>query len=420
MEPDALGWASALAQIALAGLLLAGCASPAWVEAPASNSLTPGVGRYQVGSPYEINGVWYYPAVDYDYDRTGVASWYGEAFEGRLTANGEIFDLNDLTAAHTTLPMPSVVQVTNLENGRSIRLRVNDRGPFIDGRLIDVSRRAAQLLGFETQGTAFVRVTILKDESIAAAAEAMRNGGQALLAQASAAAPPALASGYSAAATTPPMSGSVTPLAARAKIERREAPPPLRKVAMPKLRQRAPNLSRLATASGTEERLSPSSARTPSRGSLMHAAVMSSPPSLMPIPPASQTPPPRRHRFALIAPAEAAEFPPFRSQTRKADFAASASLVAKMPPSVPKVAVRATAPAGQIFVQAGAFSRRENAERVESGIARLGRVRVTAASVNGVAIYRVRLGPFESAEQARRLLARIVHSGYPGARIVGD
>ncbi len=129
--------------------------------------------------------MWYYPAVDYDYDTTGTASWYGEQFEGRLTANGEIFDLNQLSAAHTTLPMPSIVQVTNLENGRSLQLRVNDRGPFVDGRLIDVSRRAAQLLGFERRGTTLVRVKVLKDESIAAAEEAMHGRGQIMVAEAS-------------------------------------------------------------------------------------------------------------------------------------------------------------------------------------------------------------------------------------------
>ncbi|HZB93752.1 MAG TPA: septal ring lytic transglycosylase RlpA family protein, partial [Stellaceae bacterium] len=104
-------------------------------------------GTYKVGQPYEVSGVWYYPAVDWNYDETGIASWYGKEFHGRSTANGEIFDLNALTAAHPTLPMPSIVQVTNLENGRSIELRVNDRGPYVNGRIIDVSRRAAQLLG---------------------------------------------------------------------------------------------------------------------------------------------------------------------------------------------------------------------------------------------------------------------------------
>ena len=122
-------------------------------------------GYYKVGDPYQINGIWYYPKVDYQYDETGIASWYGEAFHAKLTANGEIYDMNDLTAAHRTLPMPSLVRVTNLENGRSMVLRVNDRGPFAAGRIIDLSRRSAQLLGMDRQGTAKVRVQILAEES---------------------------------------------------------------------------------------------------------------------------------------------------------------------------------------------------------------------------------------------------------------
>jgi rare lipoprotein A len=118
-------------------------------------------GAYKVGTPYVIQGVRYFPEVDGDYDETGVASWYGPGFHTKMTANGETYDQNDLTAAHRTLPMPSYVRVTNLENGRAIVLRVNDRGPYAHGRVIDVSKRAAQLLGFEEQGTAKVRVRIV-------------------------------------------------------------------------------------------------------------------------------------------------------------------------------------------------------------------------------------------------------------------
>ena len=122
-------------------------------------------GTYKVGKPYEVNGVWYYPAVNYEYDETGIASWYGPNFHGKPTANGEIFDMNEVSAAHKTLPLPSKVQVTNLENGRSIIVRINDRGPFVNGRILDTSRKTAQLLGFEKKGTSKVRVEILSDES---------------------------------------------------------------------------------------------------------------------------------------------------------------------------------------------------------------------------------------------------------------
>lgn len=128
-------------------------------------------GHYKIGEPYRINGVLYVPKLDYGYADSGTASWYGGAFHNRLTANGERYDENELTAAHQTLPMPSVVRVTNLDNGRSLILRVNDRGPFVDGRILDVSKKAAKMLGFHRQGTARVRVQILEKESRALAAK---------------------------------------------------------------------------------------------------------------------------------------------------------------------------------------------------------------------------------------------------------
>ena len=121
---------------------------------------------YKVGNPYKINGKWYYPAVDYQYDEVGIASWYGPGFHGKSTANGEVFDQNKITAAHRTLPMPSIVKVTNLENGLVLdKVRINDRGPFARNRIIDLSKKAAEELGFIKNGVAKVRVEILEDES---------------------------------------------------------------------------------------------------------------------------------------------------------------------------------------------------------------------------------------------------------------
>lgn len=122
-------------------------------------------GVYKVGNPYKISGKWYYPKEDYGYSEVGIASWYGKDFHAKKTANGERYDMNTLTAAHRTLPLPSIVRVTNLENGRSLVLRVNDRGPYAKNRIIDISKRGAQLLGYQTQGTAKVRVELLEDES---------------------------------------------------------------------------------------------------------------------------------------------------------------------------------------------------------------------------------------------------------------
>ena len=122
--------------------------------------------RYKVGDPYQVAGVWYYPERNLKYDETGVGSWYGDEFAGRLTANGEIFDPNKVSAAHKTLPMPSVVRVTNLDNGKSLVVRVNDRGPFVSGRIIDLSREAARLIGYKDSGIARVRVQILTEQSL--------------------------------------------------------------------------------------------------------------------------------------------------------------------------------------------------------------------------------------------------------------
>jgi rare lipoprotein A len=117
-----------------------------------------GGGVYRVGQPYVVGGRTYYPEYDPHYEAVGLASWYGDDFHGRYTANGEIFDRDGISAAHPTLPMPSYVRVTNLANGRSLIVRINDRGPYAGNRIIDVSTRAARLLGFLERGTAKVRV----------------------------------------------------------------------------------------------------------------------------------------------------------------------------------------------------------------------------------------------------------------------
>jgi len=117
-----------------------------------------GGGRYKVGNPYQVAGVWYKPKEDRYYDKRGIASWYGEEFHGRQTANGEVFDMNALTAAHPTMPIPSYAEVTNMRNGRTILVRVNDRGPYKHDRLIDLSKKVSQVLDFNRSGTTPVRV----------------------------------------------------------------------------------------------------------------------------------------------------------------------------------------------------------------------------------------------------------------------
>ncbi len=117
-----------------------------------------GGGVYRIGKPYTVAGKTYVPEEDTNYRAEGMASWYGDDFHGRLTANGEVFDMTSLTAAHPTLPLPSYARVTNLANGKSLIVRINDRGPYHGNRLIDVSNKAADLLEFKGNGVARVRV----------------------------------------------------------------------------------------------------------------------------------------------------------------------------------------------------------------------------------------------------------------------
>jgi rare lipoprotein A len=320
--------------LVVAALVLANCAQPRRVP-PVSQAQQPpgtkGKAIYKVGTPYQIDGAWYYPAEDFKYDETGIASWYGEQFHAKDTANGETFDLNDLTAAHRTLPMPSIVEVTNLENGRVLQLRVNDRGPFARGRILDVSRRAAQLLGFEGPGTAKVRVRILVNESIQVAAIARRNGTEPDRQLAEAPKP----------APRDKVIAEALPPAPGAKASPRSAPPPLTTVA-----------------------------------------------------------------------AEAAKAPPLAATAQLAS-------AAEPPPLTGEVRVVPVRPT-QIYVQAGSFTRHDNADRVRQRLDGVGTVQMSAARVSGVQFYRVRVGPIASVDEADKVLARVVESGVAEAKIVVD
>ncbi|MEM8853392.1 MAG: septal ring lytic transglycosylase RlpA family protein [Pseudomonadota bacterium] len=152
--------------VVLGAAALAGCSGtiaslePALSEAP-KETKSASAGRQMIGKPYKVGGRWYHPREDKDYNKVGKASWYGPKFHGRRTANGERFNQNAMTAAHPTLPLPSYVRVTNVRSGKAVVLRVNDRGPFARGRIIDVSKAAATKLGFRSAGHAKVRVEYL-------------------------------------------------------------------------------------------------------------------------------------------------------------------------------------------------------------------------------------------------------------------
>jgi rare lipoprotein A len=295
---------------------------------------------YKVGAPYQIKGKWYYPKEDFGYVETGIASWYGAYFNGRLTANGEIYDMNDLTAAHKTLQMPSMVRVTNLENGRSLKLRVNDRGPFVDGRIIDVSRRASQLLGFHDQGLTKVKVEILPDESKVLAGLAP---GQA---------PRATAAGIS--------------------------PQPQ------------------GRALATEERGAPPESRSPVQTVAYRVAETA----------------PLRHdsRGASSLPAGSAGAPS-SSGTAGGNHDV-------MPAKI--VGVKESKGLKDIYVQAGAFSRVDNAETARARLRDVGPVTISAVQRDGHDLFRVRVGPLASEDEADRLLAAVVRAGFSTSRVVHE
>jgi rare lipoprotein A len=182
VQPCRCGWSLRLAGILLIGILAANCSGP---PQPESSNIDPkygvapsprvvqdgeavpkGGGRAMVGKPYVVAGQVYTPSFDPNYSAVGQASWYGDAFHGRQTANGEVFDKEALAAAHPTLPLPSYVRVTNLANRRSMVVRVNDRGPYHGNRLIDVSQRVAESLDFRHYGTTRVKVDYLREASI--------------------------------------------------------------------------------------------------------------------------------------------------------------------------------------------------------------------------------------------------------------
>ena len=320
--------------IAAVSLSLAACAETQIVtntakeinQATAPPAAVQGHPVYKIGKPYEVAGVWYYPAVDYHYVETGIASWYGPDFHGKYTANGEIFDMNEVTAAHKTLPLPSVARVTNLENGRSLLVRVNDRGPFVNGRVIDLSRRSAQLLGFEGAGTAKVRVEVAADESRQLAAALPRDPSE----------------------KEPEPSIAAVP---RAPVEAQALPPP-------------PG----ATA-----------AQAP-----VQTAALPKP---------------------LPAPASAP--------------APGAAAVAANPTAPPPAVVTQVAPGPtNMYVQAGAFSQFDNANRLKAALSPLGQTQITPVQVGEVQMFRVRVGPIGDLPSADRMLERVIKAGYKDAQLI--
>ncbi len=364
---------------------------------PAQEQPARAKGIYKVGDPYQIQGVWYYPAEDWNYNETGIASFYGGErsgtdFHGKLTANGELYDMNSLTAAHTTLPMPSLVRVTNIENGRSIVLRVNDRGPFVRGRIIDVSRRAAQLLGFEGQGTARVKVELMAEES--------RQLKLALTGRDENRTFAAVPRTEVASDALPPPPGS------------RASSGPVQSSALPPPSQMLPGQA--SGTGGNSRNAANNNSRQPPLA--QRAAPIPTQAANDPVPPAPAAPAASSRGAPVVngrAPANqvAQAAPPVSREVA----ALPVEQQAMARPTLTQTAPRAST----LWIQAGAFGNYENAYRLSVRLSRYGSTRVIPASVNGAQIYRVRLGPITDVSEADRVLATL-GSEVPEARIVVD
>jgi rare lipoprotein A len=318
-------------------------------SAPASSSSAyvppppPQSGLYKVGKPYQVGGIWYMPQEDFGYVETGVASWYGPNFHGEYTANGETYDMHGLTAAHRTLQMPSVVRVTNLENGRWVIVRINDRGPFARERIIDLSRAAAEAIDMTGRGTAQVRVEILPEES--------------------------------------------------------------RQVA--EMARAGVDVAKLDEFVATRAQLQPGETQLASRT----AARPVTPPLIYEMPPREPTTDVAMRQVAAVAqdmPARTAPSGGWASRDVPGRDRSAREMTTR------EVPVRS----GTLFVQAGAFSMRDNAERLKSDLSRFGAARVDAVDVNGRTLHRVRLGPMNDVTLAQATLSRLVENGYSIAQVV--
>ncbi|MDR3508926.1 MAG: septal ring lytic transglycosylase RlpA family protein [Caulobacteraceae bacterium] len=386
--------ASAVLSLAALGLAACATAPKPSVGPTATNVRPPTTGLRGTEKPYQVDGVWYYPHTDPNYDAVGTASWYGQKFHNHQTADGEIFDQNGLSAAHTTLPLPSVVEVTNLDNGKKLKLRVNDRGPFVGGRVLDVSRAAAEQLGFERQGTARVRVRYV---------------------------------GPAPAFSTPVMLAAIDP-----------ASPPRRWAASPSQPSRldgadidrptARNSGVVSAASLAPVASSAAGTRAP----MLLALAESTPASRFTEPAV---------RLSFTAPQSAQSAQTYRVQTYRVQTyrvqdedlgpaPLSARTVAPPTPVgvsslggqalAPAQSAPATAegPVDAYVVQAGAFSSRDIAERAAARLGDAGSTAIRPLARNGMTLYRVVLRGYPDAGAAEVGRARAAAAGFSDARVI--
>jgi rare lipoprotein A len=321
---------------------------------PLGQPVPKGGGVYHIGQPYEVAGLTYAPREDPGYDRVGSASWYGELFHGRRTANGEIYDMDRLSAAHPTLPLPVYARVTNLNNGRTIVVRINDRGPFARERIIDLSRRSAELLGFRNNGTATVRVKYL--------GRAPLNGDDSYERK------------YLA-------SQSWMQFAAKGKSKRGEGE---------------------LVVSSTLPRENPENLLHPWKQAAPLAALQQDRPA-----PVAAEP------HGWEATTKAAALRPATTLAKPVAALPGPQSTASLP-----APAKSSPPPGGTLIQAGSFKNKENADKARVTLAALAPVEVTPIDVAGNVYFRVRVGPFSGAAESKSALAKVRSAGFQGAKIV--
>ncbi len=345
----------ALAILAGAGGILAGCAYN--TDDPMAMEGKP-YKPYIVGSPYQVNGKWYYPRENFGYDKVGVASWYGPGFDGRRTANGETYDMDLMTAAHPTLPMPTLVNVTNLENGRSITVRINDRGPFHGNRIIDLSRRAAEELGLKRDGVGKVRVRVLRTASLRLKRKA---------------------------------------LAELYRIEEQER----RAEVAQQIRERQSRRTAADTLADIAPASAPAPAKRPADRTPTKRAESKSPPATVKSTNIEQA---MARRLNAINPGAGPT---------------SVGRPIRLHPDSPRAAkTTPDADDRKVFIQVGSFTERSNALRTGERLRGIALTRIAVRKVDKAVFYRVRVGPVASRKEGRTLLTRIRRKGYEDARIV--
>lgn len=332
----------------------------------ACQTSTPPPKGVKIGKPYVIEGKTYYPAYDPTYDEEGIASWYGPGFHGKSTATGETFNKHDLTAAHPTLPMPSLVRVTNLKNGKALVVRVNDRGPFAKDRIIDLSKESAQRLGIT--GLAKVRVQYLSKETeqyIAA-----RNEGR-----------------------------EIDMFAYNDQLEQQK------------------NASLLASTAPSDQTFIIEESRNMTQPG---DTVANAAPVISVAGADIEAPKPKKSGGILVREAWADEVQPAPQSQRGGEVVLRSPSLNENTTvyAAPAPKAKPVANTGSIFIQVGSFSQRENADKMRKQLASIASIDVGSAEIAGNQWWRVRAGPFTSAEEAEAALQQVRSQGVPDARIV--